>query len=212
VGGLVTPAAVCYPRHSGEVHRFNVSFLYLKHLLPLKLANLAQKLRGPYNKPLREEAKRQIRKLAFEEGYTINEIKDQLNFPPRTFQRYVSEAFAEYRDALAKKLTDDEVLNQLAILEGRLSAQRRELLAIARNKGIDSMARIKAHTEAADMASTIYSIYRDTGDLIKYRGRLFASDRADDVRRRKEETQEEKKKNYNESLMHSTMKPTKMKI
>jgi hypothetical protein len=163
----------------------------------LKLANLAQKLRGPYNKPLREEAKRQIRKLAFEEGYTINEIKDQLNFPPRTFQRYVHEVFAEVRDILANKLTDDDVLNQFAILEGRLLSQRRELLVMASDKTIDPIARVKAHAEAREMAITVFSIYSDAPSVIKDRAHMFSSDRANNARR-KEEEQEEHEEDYDE--------------
>jgi AraC-like DNA-binding protein len=51
--------------------------------------------RGPYLKPLREQAIRQIRKLIIDEGYTPAEVMQQLKIPPRSFQRYLHEAFAQ---------------------------------------------------------------------------------------------------------------------
>lgn len=38
------------------------------------------------------------------------------------------------RQILSRRLTDDEVLNQLAFLEARISKQRRDLLALANDK------------------------------------------------------------------------------
>ena len=62
-----------------------------------------------------------------EEGYTTSEAREQFNILQHTFQRYISEAFIAERQLLAKRLTDEEVLNQLAVLEARISKQRRDL-------------------------------------------------------------------------------------
>ncbi len=106
------------------------------------------------------------------------EVREQLNTPQRTFQRYVSEAFIAERQLLAKRLTDDEVLNQLAILEARLSGQRRDLLAMGNDKELDAVARIKAHTEASTLAITIYNIYCDAVvEVLEDRASRFSSDR-----------------------------------
>ena len=105
--------------------------------------------RGQYNKPLREEAKRQIRRLIIEEGYTPHETMEILNIPRRTFQRYLSEAFLLERQVLSRKLTDEEVLNQLAFLEARISKQRRDLLALANDKDTDGKTRIATHKTAS---------------------------------------------------------------
>jgi DNA-binding NtrC family response regulator len=59
--------------------------------------------RGPYNKPLREEAKRQIRHLIIDEGYTVHEAMDVLDIPRRTFQRYLSETFLLERQGIIQK-------------------------------------------------------------------------------------------------------------
>lgn len=117
--------------------------------------------RGSYNKPLREEAKRQIRPLIVEEGLTYRETMQQLRLPERTFQRYISEIFLQERQLLSRKLTDDEVLNQLAILEARFSKQRRDLQTIANNPEIDARARVAAHHLIGEMAAMIYKIYSE---------------------------------------------------
>jgi hypothetical protein len=134
--------------------------------------------RGPYKKPLREEAKRQIRRLIIDEGYTTHETMDILNIPRRTFQRYLSEAFLPERQLLSRRLTDDEVLNQLAFLEARVSKQRRDLLALANDKNIDGKTRIAAHKAAGEMAALIYKAYSEAApQVLKGRAITFSHDR-----------------------------------
>ena len=117
--------------------------------------------RGPYKKPLREEAKRQIRRLIIDEGYTTHETMEILNIPRRTFQRYLSEAFLPERQLLSRRLSDDEVLNQLAFFEARISKQRRDLLALANDKNTDGKTRIAAHKAASEMAALVYKAYSE---------------------------------------------------
>jgi hypothetical protein len=130
--------------------------------------------RGPYKKPLREEAKRQIRRLIIDEGYTTHETMEILNIPRRTFQRYLSEAFLPERQLLSRRLTDDEVLNQLAFFEARISKQRRDLLALANEKNTDGKTRIAA----SEMAALIYKAYSEAApQLLKGRANTFRYDR-----------------------------------
>ena len=134
--------------------------------------------RGPYKKPLREEAKRQIRRLIFDEGYTTHETMGILNIPRRTFQRYLSEAFLPERQLLSRRLTDDEVLNQLAFFEARISKQRRDLLALANEKNTDGKIRIAAHKAASEMAALVYKAYSEAAlQVLKGRASTFSYDR-----------------------------------
>jgi hypothetical protein len=134
--------------------------------------------RGPYKKPLREEAKRQIRRLIIDEGYTTHETMEILNIPRRTFQRYLSEAFLPERQLLSRRLTDDEVLNQLAFLEARISKQRRDLLALANDKNTDGKTRIAAHKAASEMAALVYKAYSEAApQVLKGRASTFSYDR-----------------------------------
>jgi hypothetical protein len=134
--------------------------------------------RGSYNKPLREEAKRQIRRLIIDESYTPHETMEILNIPRRTFQRYLSEAFLLERQVLSRRLTDDEVLNQLAFLEARISKQRRDLLALANDKNTDGKTRITAHKTASEMAAMIYRAYSEAApQVLKGRASTFSHDR-----------------------------------
>ena len=134
--------------------------------------------RGPYKKPLREEAKRQIRRLIIDEGYTTHETMEILNIPRRTFQRYLSEAFLPERQLLSRRLTDDEVLNQLAFFEARISKQRRDLLALANEKNTDGKIRIAAHKAASEMAALVYKAYSEAApQVLKGRASTFSYDR-----------------------------------
>jgi hypothetical protein len=134
--------------------------------------------RGPYKKPLREEAKRQIRRLIIDEGYTTHETMEILNIPRRTFQRYLSEAFLPERQLLSRRLTDDEVLNQLAFFEARISKQRRDLLALANDKNTDGKTRIAAHKAASEMAALVYKAYSEAApQVLESRASTFRYDR-----------------------------------
>jgi len=120
--------------------------------------------RGKYFKPLREEAKRQIRRLIIEEGYTPTEAMYELNIPMRTFQRYLNEAFLPERQVLARRLTDDEVLNQLAILESRLTKSRRDIINAANDPNVDPKrlaAMVAAYNLSEEIAAAIFKIHSD---------------------------------------------------
>lgn len=122
----------------------------------------ARTSRGKYFKPLREEANRQIRRLIIEECYTPTEAMYELNIPRRTFQRYLNEAFLPERQVLARKLTDDEVLDQLAILEPRLTNRRREIINAAKDPNVDPKrltAIVAAFNLSEEIAAAIFRIH-----------------------------------------------------
>jgi hypothetical protein len=101
-----------------------------------------------------------------------------LNIPRRTFQRYLSEAFLPERQLLSRKLTDDEVLNQLAFFEARISKQRRDLLTLADDKNTDGKTRIAAHKAASEMAALVYKAYSEAApEVLKGRASTFSHDR-----------------------------------
>jgi hypothetical protein len=148
---------------------------------PSSRAAEAENKGGKYFKPLREEAKRQIRRLIIEEGYTPTEAMYELNIPRRTFQRYLNEAFLPERQVLARRLTDDEVLNQLAILESRLTKSRRDIINLTKDPTIDSKrltAIVAAYNLSEEIAATIFKIHSQTApDVLVDRHKQFFKDR-----------------------------------
>ena len=69
-------------------------------------------------------------------------------------------------------------MNQLAILEARISKQRRDLLALANDKNTHGKTRIAAHKTASEMASMIYRAYSDTApQVLMGRASTFSQDR-----------------------------------
>jgi AraC-like DNA-binding protein len=162
------------------------------------------KKRGPYLKPLREQAMRQIRHLIIEEGYTPSEVMQQLKIPPRTFQRYLHDAFASEREVLAARLTDDEVLNQLAILESRLTKSRRDIINMAKDPTIDSKqltAIVVAYDLSEEIAVTIFKMHSQIApDVLMSRHKQFFKDRELTLNKPKLiEEQEEDVVDYDES-------------
>jgi hypothetical protein len=99
--------------------------------------NTTHRRRGKYIKPFRNQAIEEIRRLIVQEGYTPLETMHKLKIPPRTFRRYMREAFAPERQILATKLTAKEVLTQLAILESRLTKTRRDLINATNDPNMD---------------------------------------------------------------------------
>ena len=82
------------------------------------------------------------------------------------------------RQVLSRRLTDEEVLNQLAFFESRISKQRRDLLSLANDKDTDGKTRIVAHKTASEMAAIIYKAYSETApEVLKGRESTFSHDR-----------------------------------
>jgi AraC-like DNA-binding protein len=83
--------------------------------------------RGPYKLPEKMRTMQDIRSL-LTEGYTYDAIMQQLHLAPRTFYRYLSAVFEDDRRLIAENISDEEVLNQMAICIDRLLKQRRDIL------------------------------------------------------------------------------------
>jgi DNA invertase Pin-like site-specific DNA recombinase len=89
----------------------------MAHLPPPLSSSISQK-RGAYKLPERMRTMQDIRKLIIE-GYPYNEIMEQLHIPHRTFYRYLSALFEDDRRLLAVNVSDEEILNQMAITRDR---------------------------------------------------------------------------------------------
>lgn len=121
----------------------------------------AQEKRGPYKLPERMRTMQDIRSLLIE-GYTYNQIMQQLGLSERTFHRYLNAVFADDRRLLAENISDEEALNQMAICRDRLLQQRRDILEqIANNPDADNKARIAAHHLAAEISAAVLRLYTE---------------------------------------------------
>jgi hypothetical protein len=131
---------------------------------------LAVKRGAHYNKPLREEAKRQIRRLLVDEGLSYHAIMEKLQLPQRTFHRYVSEIFDYDRRLIANTISDEEALNQMVLCEQRLLRQRQQILdGIANNTAADYKARVEAHHLAGEIAAVVMKLYGEAPSLLAQR-------------------------------------------
>lgn len=128
--------------------------------LPPPLSSSSQK-RGAYKLPERMRTMQDIRKLIIE-GYPYDAIMAQLHIPHRTFYRYLSALFEDDIRLLVENVTDEEILNQMAITRDRLLEQRRDLLEMTRDPNTDPADRISAHHLIAEIAAAVLRIY-DSG-------------------------------------------------
>jgi AraC-like DNA-binding protein len=129
----------------------------MAHLPPPPLSSSSQK-RGAYKLPERMRTMQDIRKLIIE-GYPYDAIMEQLHIPHRTFYRYLSALFEDDRCLLAENVSDEEILNQMAITRDCLLEQRRNLLEMTRDPNIDPADRISAHHLIAEIAAAVRRIY-----------------------------------------------------
>ncbi len=73
-------------------------------------------------------------------------------------------AFEPERQVLFRKLSDEEVFNQMAIMEARLTKGRQEVLAAARDDKMDPKrlkAIIQAHHLTEELAVGIFKIHQE---------------------------------------------------
>ena len=70
--------------------------------------------------------------------------------------------FEDDRRLLAENVSDEEILNQMAITRDRLLEQRRDLLEMTRDPNTDPADRISAHHLIAEIAAAVLRIY-DSG-------------------------------------------------
>ena len=123
---------------------------------------------GTYNKPLRTEAMIEIRRKVIE-GESYAKIMRDLRIPERTFFRYLDAVFAHDRQVM-KRINEQEVMNQLVILHDRFTNLYQDCRALANNKDIDGIARVKAFQLTADFAIYITRLYAEApSELIAHK-------------------------------------------
>jgi hypothetical protein len=105
-----------------------------------------------YNRPQRDAAKREIRRLIVEEGFSYQQCEEYLKIPHRTFQRYVADIFKHDNEVLASRISDEEIFTQFNICIERLTLQRQAILhTIANSPAADFKSRVDAHHLAATL-------------------------------------------------------------
>ena len=109
-----------------------------------------------------------IRKLIIE-GYPYDAIMAQLHIPHRTFYRYLSALFEDDRRLVAENVSDEEILNQMAITRDRLLEQRRDLLEMTRDPNLGPADRISAHHLIAEIAAAVLRLYEGGPALLSQR-------------------------------------------
>jgi hypothetical protein len=129
----------------------------------------AKTKRGPYKVPEKMRTLQDMRNLIIE-GYSYEQIMQQLHIHRRTFYRYLSSLFEDDRRVLAQNIMDEEVLNQMAICRDRLLKQRLDILQqIANNPQADFKARVEAHHLAGEIAAVVLKLYTDGPTILSRR-------------------------------------------
>src|SRR5215213_3374605 len=132
--------------------------------------------KGPYEKPKRDIAKREIRRLIIDQGLTNRQISEQLDIPQRTVERYIGQLYQHDNELLAGLNSDKEMLITQNICRERMTHYRQEIIEnIARNKDAPFKDRLAAwhlicELEAADirlMDNSVELVRRRSADLSK---------------------------------------------
>jgi hypothetical protein len=113
-----------------------------------------RKPRGRYLKPTRQNAIDLIKRKIIDENYSPEEVRDMLKIPDRSFQRYLHMAFEPEKEAYVKSVGTTNVLDRVAIMEGRLTKDRRDLINLIHNPNIDPK-QLLAIVEAYKLASSL---------------------------------------------------------
>jgi hypothetical protein len=131
---------------------------------------VAQNRPTKYYKPRKKAAMREIRRMIIE-GNSHQEIQRQLDLPSRSYFRYVDECFAEDRQRLAQSITNDEILNQISIVEQRLTNMFKNMHDMATNENVEPQDRIAAERTAGEIAAAILRIRQEApiGAITKLR-------------------------------------------
>jgi hypothetical protein len=94
--------------------------------------------KGPYKKPRRDIAKREIRRLIIDEGLTNNQISERLNIPQRSVERYINELYRFDNEVIAGvnggAAAVEHAFSMWNICKERMNNYRNEILTtVARN-------------------------------------------------------------------------------
>jgi hypothetical protein len=97
--------------------------------------------------------------------HSYNDIMRDLHLSERTFYRYRGAVFAHDREQM-RKLNDEEVLNQLAILRDRCNTFYQESRKIANNSSLEAHARVDALHLAGEYALLIFKTYTEAPPVV----------------------------------------------
>lgn len=111
--------------------------------------------------PNRDAVIKQIRR-AIIEGKSNIEIMKDFNLSRRSFFRYRSEAFADKTDEYKHLQERDDLLEDMAVLEERLSQTRNEINELSDNNEIESKerdSRVAAKMTAYELAVKLFNLH-----------------------------------------------------
>lgn len=92
-----------------------------------------------------------------------------LKIPERTFQRYLHAVFEPERRVLEAQLTDDELLNQLAIMEARFTKDRRDIINAIKDPNMDPKrltAIVNGYHLVDELGAGIFKIHADSAPAV----------------------------------------------
>jgi hypothetical protein len=116
--------------------------------------NNNRQIRGRYLKPTRDNAIAIIKKMIVDDNYDPNEVRDMLNIPARSFERYLHQAFEEEREGYVKSVGTTRILDKIAVVEARINKDRRDLINLANDKNVEPK-RLMACVEAYKVAGAL---------------------------------------------------------
>jgi ACT domain-containing protein len=157
----------------------------------------------PLNNKLRKlEFMLQIRRMVVE-GSSYNEIQSKLGLSRRTFYRYLNAIFDKDRQVL-RKVNEDEVMTQAAILRDRYNDIYQTLDAISKDNTIAADQRINACGARAELSRSIAKIYTEAPAFVAMQNKKMEEQTARQkleqeilaVNNRREEREAQERKYY----------------
>jgi hypothetical protein len=142
--------------------------------------NLAETegIRGRYNKPKRDLAQIEIRRLISFEGLSNQQISDRLQIPLKTVERYVKDIYARDNDFLRNLTGENEVLTQVNIARDRYESHRQEILNnIIRNPKSSDADKLRAWNIVCELEAADFRMKFETPAAILRQAFLPESER-----------------------------------
>jgi hypothetical protein len=124
-------------------------------------------------------------------GDSPREVQSKLGLPPRTFWRYINSIFEKDREVL-RKINEDEVLTQAAILRDRYVSIYQTLDTISKDHTIDPEQRREACGDMAQVAKLIIKVYSEAPAFVAMQNRKREEEAARQLAERRQ--QEERRR------------------
>ena len=113
----------------------------------------------PYNKPARNKALLEIRRLLVDHGYSHSQIMAELNIPPTTYWRWINILFEAEQEAITgNNYTYQRLLSETLLLQERYLAVARKLQMIGDDKDVPAERRIEAYMQASNLIRSTHDI------------------------------------------------------